>query len=141
MRGVSEQLRRVFGGYGVPAYFKPTNTLRQMLVRPKDPLKKEQVVGPVYKIDCNSCEASYVGETERSLKARFSEHRKPSTTSSEVSQHIHQDKLGHAIDMDSVQILAVEPKWFERGVKEAIQIRANCPALNRNGERYNLSPI
>ena len=34
IRGFSEELRRVFGAFGVPTYFKPTNTLRQLLVRP-----------------------------------------------------------------------------------------------------------
>ena len=81
VKGMSEQRRRVFGGVGVPVYFKPTNTLRQMLVRPKDPIKKEQVVAPIYSISCESCDASYVGETERSLKARFSEHRRPRSLS------------------------------------------------------------
>ena len=52
-------------------YFKQTNTLRQLLVRPKDKLDKERVVGPVYHIQCEDCPTSYVGETERSLKARF----------------------------------------------------------------------
>ena len=38
-------------------------------------------------MQCDTCEASYVGETESFLKAGFSEHRKPSTTTSEVSQN------------------------------------------------------
>ena len=47
VKGFSEQMRRVFGKYGSPTYFKPTNTLRQLLVKPKDPVSKENVVGPV----------------------------------------------------------------------------------------------
>ena len=82
---ISEQMRRVFGKYIIPAYFKPTNTLQQLLVTLKDPMGKENVVGPVYKIKCEECDAVYVCETERSLKARFSEHQRPSSTTSEVS--------------------------------------------------------
>ena len=90
IRGFSEELKRTFGGYGIPTYFKPTNTLHQLLVHPKDPVGKDKVVGPVYKISCEECEATYVGETERSLKARFGEHRRPSSTTSEVSiTHTH----------------------------------------------------
>ena len=59
IKGLYEELRRVFGRYEVPTYFKPTNTLRQLLVRPNDPLEK--VVGPVYRISCEDYEASYVG--------------------------------------------------------------------------------
>ena len=98
-------------------------------------------MGPVYKISCEECEATYVGETERSLKARFGEHRKPSSTTSEVSKHIHTDSPDHTITLENTKILEVEHKWFERGVKEAIHIRALKSSLNRDGGRYNLPPI
>ena len=82
MKGLSEELRRVFSRYGTPTYFKSSNTLRQLLVKPKDPDEKK-VVGPVYKIMCEDCETSYLGETERSLKARFNEHRRHSSVNSD----------------------------------------------------------
>ncbi len=141
IKGTSEQLRRVYRQYGIQAYFKPNNTLRQQLVRPKDPLPKEKVCGPVYHIPCNSCEAAYIGETERSLKARFMEHRRPSSTTSEVSKHIHGDEPQHGVDLTQVQILTTEPKWFERGVKESIYIKVNKPSLNRDGGRYQLPNV
>ena len=40
VKGVSEQLRRVFQSYDITAYFKPSNTLRQLLVHPKDKTQK-----------------------------------------------------------------------------------------------------
>ena len=99
VKGFSEQMRRVFGKYGIPTHFKPTNTLRQLLVKPKDPVSKENVVGPVYKIKCEECDVVYIGETERSLKTRFSEHRRPSSTTSEVSKHIHADHPQHSVEL------------------------------------------
>ena len=101
IRGFSEELRRILKGYNIQAYFKPTNTLRQLLVRPKDKLDKFQVTGPVYHIPCEDCSASYVGETERSFKARFMEHRRPSSSSSEISRHIHVTEPGHSINIIS----------------------------------------
>ena len=143
IRGFSEELKRIFGGFGVPTYFKSSNTLRQLLVHPKDPVGKDKVVGPVYKISCEECDTTYVGETERSLKARFGEHRRPSSTTSEVSEHVHTDNPNHniMIMLENTKILSVEHKWFERGVKEAIYIRAMNPSLNRDGGRYNLPPV
>lgn len=47
IRGLPEELRQIYKNYDVPAYFKPTSTLRQLIVRPKDKLKKERVVGLV----------------------------------------------------------------------------------------------
>ncbi|KAH3826961.1 hypothetical protein DPMN_128889 [Dreissena polymorpha] len=40
--------------------------------------------------------------------------------------------------MENVRILDREPSWFERGVKEAIYIRALRPVLNKDGGRYQL---
>ena len=36
IKGVSEQIRRIFKQYDIPIYFKPMNTLHQLLIRPKD---------------------------------------------------------------------------------------------------------
>ena len=114
-KGVREQIRRVFKQYDVlPAYFKPMNTLRQLLVRLKDKILKEHLVGPLWHIPCDSCDVPYTGKTERSSKARFLEHRRPSSTTSEVSPHIHTDKPEQKVDINGVKILAVEPRWFER---------------------------
>ena len=60
------------------------------------------------------------------------------SVSSEVSKHINGD---HSISLDNVRILEVEPKWFERGVRESIQIRINSPTLNKDVGRYNLPPV
>ena len=141
VKDVSEQLRRIFKQYDIPAFFKPVNTIRQQLVRPKDPISKEKVCGPIYHIPCSKCDATYIGETERSLRTRFMEHRRPSSINSEVSRHIHTDKPEHQVDIKTVKILGTEPRWFERGVKEAIHIRVNKPSLNRDGGRFNLPAV
>ena len=138
---ILRRVEKIFGRFRAPTYFKPLNNLRQLLVHPKDLIGIDKVVVPVYKISCEDCEASYVGETERSLKTRFGEHRRPSSTTSEVSRHIHSDNPNHNITLENTKILSVEHKWFERGVKEAIHIRALNPSLNRHDECYNLPPI
>ena len=134
-------MRRVFGNYDIPTHFKPTNTLQQLLVKPKDPASKENVVGPVHKIKWEECDGVFVGETERSLKVRFSEHRRPSSTTWEVSKHIHVDHPQHSMELENTEVFTTEPRWFERGAKEAISIRALNPNLNRDGGRYNLPPV
>ena len=87
------------------------------------------------------CKEFYIGETERSLKPRFLEHKRPSSTSSEVSKHIHIESPGHHIDLDEVKILDREPCWFETGVKEAIYTNVNKPTLKKDGGRYKLPGV
>ena len=53
-----------------------------------------------------------MGETERSLKARFDEHRRPSSNNSEVSRLIHTDCQGHTIHIEVTKNLTVEPKLY-----------------------------
>ena len=81
--GFSAELRKTLGGFGVLKYYKPTNTLQQLLVHTKDPVGKDKV----YKISCEECDATCVGDTKRSLKAWFGGHRRASSTTSEVSKH------------------------------------------------------
>ena len=69
------------------------------------------------------------------------EHRRPSSSTSEVSRHIHQDRPGHAVLLESINILDRDPSWFERGVKEVVYIRAHRPGLNRDGGWFNLPHI
>ena len=40
-----------------------------------------------------------------------------------------------------MKILEVELKWFERGVRESMQIRINSPTLNTDAGRYNMPPV
>lgn len=86
--------------------------------------EKRNIAGPVYyipfqgQIYTGQCQESYIGETERSLKSRFLEHRRPSSTSPEVFQHIHIKLPGHHINLDEIKIIVREPRYFERGVKE-----------------------
>ena len=90
--------------------FKPTWTRRQFLVAPKDKSEKKDVTGPIYSIHCQGqtntgqCEEFYIGKTKRSLKARFLEHRRSSSTSSEVYRHIHSDCPGQHIHLEKVNI-------------------------------------
>ena len=46
--------------------------------------------------------------------------------------HIHVESPGHHVDLDQVKILDREPRYFERGVKEAIYISVNKPSLNKD---------
>ena len=65
VQGFPEQMRKVLGKYHIPTYFKATNTLRQLLVQPKDHVSKQNMVGPVYNIKCGECDVVYVGARVR----------------------------------------------------------------------------
>ncbi len=139
IKGTSEALRRIFNKRGVTVHMKPRNTLRQLLVAPKDKLDKKEQSGVVYRIPCKDCDASYVGESERALGTRLDEHRRKSGVNSVVVGHTTQ--TNHDIDWPKVKILDREDRWYERGVREAAHIRLERPSLNRDAGRFQLPGI
>ena len=106
---------------------------------PKDPLELSEKSGTVYHIPCGDCAASYIGESNRPLGARLAEHRRPSCTNSPVVGHALD--TGHDINWGDVRVLDTEHKWFERGVRESIQIARHGSSLNRDGGRFQLPKI
>ncbi len=97
-KGLSEELQRIFKSHGVPTptYHKPSCTLRQMVVHPKDKNKKEQQFGVVYEITCEDCKEKYVGDSQnaRTLGSRLKERTavKGQVTSA-IAEHSHFVKI------------------------------------------------
>ena len=136
IKGISEPIQRVFRKHGVSIYHKPINTIRQLLVHPKDKTNREQKTGVIYQIDCETCKGTYIGETARTLGKRLDEHKK--LPSSAVKEH--QESTGHNIDWKNVKIVGKEEHWMKRKIKEAITIRRVKPSLNRD-QGWDLPPI
>jgi len=51
------------------------NRLSNFIKTCKDRIEKMQQSNVVYKISCNDCDATYVGQTKRQLQTRIREHR------------------------------------------------------------------
>ncbi|XP_078682439.1 uncharacterized protein LOC144916914 [Branchiostoma floridae x Branchiostoma belcheri] len=60
IHGVTERLKRVYAKHNVSLYSKPGFTLRNALVRPKDPLAPGEKCGVIYKIKCEECGEVYI---------------------------------------------------------------------------------
>ena len=56
IKGVSNQLQRVFRQHGVPSFNKPFNTIRSQLVALKDKSELEYQCGVIYSMSCRACE-------------------------------------------------------------------------------------
>ncbi len=53
---------------------KPCETLRQLLMQPKDPLTNALLSAIVYRVGNKGCRANYVGETRKILQSRIRDH-------------------------------------------------------------------
>ncbi|XP_072018528.1 uncharacterized protein [Amphiura filiformis] len=114
IQGVTEGLSRTIRKAGVQVHVKPANTVRSTLVAPKDKPKKCDRSCVIYGISCNNCASQYVGETERPLRKRLSEHKRPSP----VGAHLNSE--GHEFNTDNVKVLDSDSSWLQRASMKRI---------------------
>ena len=138
MQGMSESCKNICRKHGVEMYFRGGNTIRYLLVPPKDKetiLQKSEVT---YRYKCGrvDCEEEYIEESGRTFAERFREHmRAPSLI------HDSHNTIGNDLSLDSFSIVDREDQSIARAIKEAILIRVNDPSLNRNIGKYQLPHI
>ena len=77
IRGVSENLARIFKRHNIEAIHKPSTTIKNILCsKMKDKVEDLDRTGAVYYNKCKKhIENEYVGETERVFRERLYEHR------------------------------------------------------------------
>ncbi|KYM96041.1 hypothetical protein ALC62_13311, partial [Cyphomyrmex costatus] len=121
------------------AYTIP-NTLNKFIKKGKDQLKPLNNQNVVYRISCEDCDASYVGQTKRQLKTRVHEHvsdiNKKVKSPSAISNHRIENN--HKFDWDNVKILDIEPSYSKRLISEMVHIKRQKHSLNRQNDTDSL---
>ena len=133
VKNTSESIRRILAPLGIRTSFQPTNTLRQVLVRPKDPVPKENRSGVIYQIPCSRCSQTYIGQTGRILGQRLKEHqravRNRNTSTSALVDHVC--STGHSVDWNKAQICDSCPHTSKQYLLESWMIQKQPSTLNR----------
>ena len=80
IKDLSEQYRHTLSKYRVRVFFKGTSTIKSLLIHPKDQIPDAQKTDIIYHCTAHNCTAEYIGETNRSLKERISDHRNQTTS-------------------------------------------------------------
>ncbi|BHF66893.1 hypothetical protein SprV_0200991600 [Sparganum proliferum] len=107
VKNVSEAVGRLLAPLGVGIAHRPEATIKRQLMKPKDPLPRQETSGVVYRIWCSCEESNYVGETGRQLRTRMAEHAaavRRNDASSQVAAH--STRPGHTFKFDEAEILA-----------------------------------
>ncbi|BHF61529.1 hypothetical protein SprV_0100450400 [Sparganum proliferum] len=107
VKNVSEAVGRLLASLGVGVAHRPEATIRRQLMKPKDPLPRQETSGVVYRIWCSCGQSNYVGETGRQLQTRMAEHAaavRRNDASSQVAAH--STGSGHTFKFDEAEILA-----------------------------------
>nr|VZI19720.1 unnamed protein product [Spirometra erinaceieuropaei] len=107
VKNVSEAVGRLLAPLGVGVAHRPEATIRRQLMKPKDPLPRQETSGVVYRIWCSCGQSNCVGETGRQLRTRMAEHAaavRRNDASSQVAAHSMGS--GHTFKFDEAEILA-----------------------------------
>lgn len=93
--------------------------------------------GGVYLLKCTICSEEYVGETQRTIRARLQEHHfnaRNRCKETPWGEHMmqHPNERVNKKPIFTVELLANESDVIERKAREAIEIRDRTPSINRN---------
>ena len=91
----------------------------------------------VYKISCNNCDASYVGQTGKQLKTRITEHRNHIRYNTFVHSVIIEHD--HDFQWDKVKILDEERCYRKRLISEMFNIKKQKNSLNLQTDTEGIS--
>ena len=129
--GLSEAFKKIFKYTAIQVCFKGVNTLKSLLMHPKDKVPMEQKKDIVYHCECKAdgCNSSYMREMSRALSERVKEHSKSSTSA--ILKHCT-DYHQPLPSISDFSIIDKDPSQITREAKEAIHIRRPDPNLNRN---------
>ncbi|XP_046408835.1 uncharacterized protein LOC124173380 [Ischnura elegans] len=127
MSSKSPILRR----FNITSIHLPPPKLRDYLVRAKDPVGLK--TPGVYRVPCE-CGEAYIGETGCTIETRLKEHKRHlrlgQPEKSAIAEHSIQHD--HVIQFDDTEILTRSTKYWDRVVKEAIEIRLDHKNFDRD---------
>jgi len=129
---ISQKLRHITNNLDTKTSFYSLNKLENFIKGQKDSIPKLLQTNLVYKLTCRDCDATYVGQTGRTLKTRISEHRnhinRNTNTHSVITEH--RTKFSHEFNWDNVEILDRERFLSKRLISEMIYIKRQKNSLN-----------
>ena len=129
---LSERFRDITKDLNVKVSYFSLNKLNNLIKTHKDVLPHTSHSNVIYKINCNNCDASYVGQTGRQLNTRIKEHKnhikRNNPTKSVITEH--RINLQHDFDWDNITILDHEPIYHKRLISEMLYIKRQKNSLN-----------
>ena len=132
VQGLSETTSRIMKKYKVNTAMKPHNTIKRSLVRPKDKVEPQEMYEGVFSVTCNNCNATYIGETRRTLGSRIKEYNedaekasasrsytRSNKKTSEKEMHKsaitdHMTQQNHIVDWEGAKFVDRESDWRTR---------------------------
>jgi len=136
VKSISEITTSMFDKSLVTTGYRGLNKLDKIIKVQKDPTEHTHKNNIVYKINCNNCDASYVGQTKRKMMTRVKEHhdniKLDKSKHSVITEHILD--LNHNFDWDNIKILDTESNYNKRLISEMLHIKEQKNGINSHND-------
>ena len=118
-KGFSESFKNICNKAGVKVHFKGGNTIKDLLMAPKDKNSITNEEGVIYRCKCDhlGCRMEYIGDMGRTLQDRYKEHLRALSP-----YYDHTNIIGNYIQLDNFSIVDRESQGIARTIKEAMFI-------------------
>lgn len=105
--------------------------LNKFIKTQKDILLQELLIcsNVVYRIYCNDCEASYVGQTKIKISTRINEHKKMYPSQAFIVSE-YSLLIAYNFNWDNAEILGSEHSYYKRLISESLHIQLQIFSLN-----------
>lgn len=117
-------------------------TINSLFSKTKDSTSIMDKSNVVYKICCQDCTSTYIGQTSRSLKGRITSHKSDCRTNKNtcaLAQHVL--STGHRPAYNQVKVLDSDTSYTRRTFKEMVRIHQEDNSLNKKSDIDSLSQI
>jgi len=122
--------------------YRNLNSLRSYIKGHKDNYDRYTTSNAIYKINCSTCDASYVGQTGRQLRTRINEHQRDFYKNYERQSVVsrHRSDSGHDFLWDDIKILDTEHSYHKRLISEMLHIKMQKNGINLMKDTDFLDP-
>ena len=128
----SENVKRIISKHNINIIFRVDSKLDKIIKLGKDDLKEGEMNNVVYKLECISCDKTYVEQTKRLPNIRRKQHKNDFNLKSKkyhnvISKHrtenVGEDEEPHDFYWNNIQILHKENNLYKRLFAEMIYIK------------------
>nr|VZI01084.1 unnamed protein product [Spirometra erinaceieuropaei] len=129
VKNVSEAAARILKPFGIGVAHKPECSIREQIMKPKDPLPTTEQLAVVYSIPCLNCNARYVGETGKRLGTRLHERQLAINRKDKLSLvYGHIRELNHDFAFEKARVIG---RANEKMARLVLERWSSAGTLNR----------
>ncbi len=141
--GISDHLKQLASSFGFKTWFTYPGKLPDLFTVYRGRGHPSKSMGSVYCCAC-TCGLEYIGESERNLKVRLSEHLH-ATSNSAISHHLRANKENreelHLLETKDTVVLATEKNLYKRRIIESFCIQNKRARKCNTGLSTDILPI